>query len=190
MTKKEIRIIYRKKREAITEGEYLQLSGKLCDVFFSCVDLSLIHLIHTFLPIAKKKEPDTWMIVDRIRREFPHIQISVPRVNNQTGLLENFTFEGLPQIKENPWGIPEPSYGTETSIEKIDMVLVPLLIFDKSGHRVGYGKGYYDRFLERCREDCKKTGISIFPPVDIISDVGIQDKKLDVAITPDRYYLF
>ena len=64
------------------------------------------------------------------------------------------------------------------------MVLVPLLCFDRSGHRVGYGKGYYDRFLRKCRADCKKIGLSMFDPVDEITDAGESDVRLDLVITP------
>lgn len=53
-------------------------------------------------------------------------------------------------FKLNDFGIEEPSGGTEVDEEDIDMVLVPLLAFDTQGNRVGYGKGYYDRFLKNC----------------------------------------
>lgn len=64
------------------------------------------------------------------------------------------------------------------------MVLVPLLSFDRRGHRVGYGKGYYDRFLRKCRPDCQKVGLSIFEPIDEISDANENDEPLDAAVTP------
>jgi len=75
-------------------------------------------------------------------------------------------------------------------VELIDIALVPLLCFDLIGHRVGYGGGYYDKFLAACRPDCKKVGLSVFDPVESISDIEPHDVRLDFAITPDRLWKF
>ena len=56
-------------------------------------------------------------------------------------------------LNENDYGIMEPVDGTIIPYENIDMVICPLLTFDKNGYRVGYGKGFYDRFLTQCRND-------------------------------------
>jgi len=184
MTKQELRKIYLQKRLALSEGEYLKLNHQLCENFFSQIDLSFIKILHTFIPLEKNKEPNTWLIIDRIRREFPHIRLSIPRINNQTGELENFFFEGLHQLQQNSWGILEPKQGVPTEPEKIDMVLVPLLAFDKCGHRVGYGKGFYDKFLAQCQSTCVKIGVSLLPPVSAIEDVDVFDQPLSTAITP------
>lgn len=189
MTKQELRKIYLEKRQALSEAEYSQLSFQLYQNFFAAIDLSFIKVLHTFLPITSKKEPDTWLIIDRIRREFPHIRISIPKVNNQKSDLENFYFEGLHQLATNEWGIQEPKQGIPTEPEKIDAVLVPLLVFDEQGHRVGYGKGYYDRFLRNCTSQTKKVGISLFSPVEKIS-FSEYDVKLDCCLTPNHFYVF
>lgn len=190
MTKLELRKIYLAKRLAMTEAEYGQLNFQLYQNFFSTVDLSFIRVLHTFLPIHSKKEVDTWLIIDRIRREFPYVRISIPRVNHQKGVLENFFFEGLHQLSTNEWGIQEPRQGFPTEPEKIDMVLVPLLAFDQSGNRVGYGKGYYDKFLINCRPDCKKTGLSLFTAEEEIEDVSDSDIRLNQCITPANVFQF
>jgi 5-formyltetrahydrofolate cyclo-ligase len=190
MRKKELRKLYLEKRQALSEGEYLQLNYLITEMFFAHINLSFISVLHTFLPIEKNKEPNTWPIVDRIRREFPQVRISIPRVNQNLGELENFYFEGLHQLSENIWGIPEPRQGTPTPSEKIDMVLVPLLVFDETGHRVGYGKGFYDRFLEQCRPNCHRIGLSLFEPVAVIDDVDHYDRKLTQVITPHRAITF
>jgi 5-formyltetrahydrofolate cyclo-ligase len=70
------------------------------------------------------------------------------------------------------------------------MVLIPLLAFDQTGQRVGYGKGYYDRFLANCRPDCIKTGLSFFPAEDKITDTNTFDIAMDFCITPDKIYEF
>lgn len=190
MTKQELRKIYLQKRQALSEAEYGQLNFQLYQNFFSNIDLSFIKTIHTFLPIHAKKEPDTWLIIDRIKREYPHIRMSIPRVNNQKGELENFFFEGLHQVTTNDWGIQEPKQGIPTEPEKIDLVFVPLLAFDLQGQRVGYGKGYYDKFLKTCRPDCAKIGLSLFEPEKEISGTTTLDVPLNFCVTPTRVHQF
>lgn len=184
MKKAEIRELYSKKRLALSEAEYGQLNFQLYQVFFSQVDLSFIKTLHVFLPIPSKKEVDTWLIIDRIRREFPHIRLVVPKVNPESGALDNFYFEGLHQLSTNTWGIQEPKQGLPVEPQKIDMVLIPLLAFDKTGHRVGYGKGFYDKFLTTCRPDCIKIGLSLFEATDQINDKNVFDIQLNACITP------
>ncbi|MDH4058364.1 MAG: 5-formyltetrahydrofolate cyclo-ligase [Cyclobacteriaceae bacterium] len=189
MNKIELRKLYLEKRQALTEAEYLQRSHRICEFFFASIDLSFIKVLHTFLPITEKKEPDTWLIIDRIRREFPHIRLVVPRINDQQGELENFFFEGLHQLQKNKWGIDEPKQGVPAPPEKIDMVLVPLLAFDKHGNRVGYGKGYYDKFLSGCKPEVSKVGLSLFDPYENIPSDPF-DVILTHCITSVAFYSF
>lgn len=184
MTKAELRNIYLQKRAALSEVEYLQLSHQLCDRFFVSVDLSFVKVLHIFLPIEKNHEPNTWLMIDRIKREFPHIRLSVPKVNHQSKELDNFFFEGLHQLEINLWGIPEPKQGIPTPHEKIDLVITPLLAFDKRGHRVGYGKGFYDKLFSQCTPSCKRIGLSLFPPVQQIDDIQEFDEPLSMVLTP------
>lgn len=190
MTKAELRKLYLAKRKSISEAEYLQLNHQLCENFFAAVDLSFIKVLHTFVPIEKNREPNTWLIIDRIRREFPHIRLSIPKINTETGGLENFFLEGMHQLTLNTWGILEPKQGIPTEPEKIDMVLVPMLTFDMNGQRVGYGKGFYDRFLATCRPTVKRVGLSLYEPVEIIQDIEDHDVPLSYCVTPTQVFSF
>ena len=93
-------------------------------------------------------------------------------------------------LKNNHWGIPEPQSGIKINPDQIDVVFVPLLIFDKQGHRIGYGKGYYDRFLSKCKKDTIKVGLSYFDPVERIEDIQSHDVPINFGITKDRVYEF
>jgi 5-formyltetrahydrofolate cyclo-ligase len=190
MTKKELRKIFIDKRKALSDAEYLRINQILYDYFFAGIDLSFIQVLHIFLTIEKQREPNTWPILNRIQKEFPHIRLSIPRVSTESGTLDNFFYEGPHQLKNNIWGIPEPSHGVPTPSEKIDMVLVPLLAVDNAGHRVGYGKGFYDKLLATCSPDCKRVGISLFEPVESINDIGEHDLPLDMVITPSGIICF
>lgn len=190
MTKQELRKLYLQKRTALSEAEYAQLNFALYQNFFANIDLSFVRVLHTFLPIVSKKEVDTWLIIDRTRREFPNVLISIPKVNAQTGVFDSFYFEGLHQLSTNEWGIQEPKQGIPTESEKVDLVLIPLLAYDRKGHRVGYGKGFYDKFLATCKPDCKKIGLSLFEAEEKISSVSEYDIPMDQCITPNGVVTF
>ncbi len=188
MTKAELRKSFIQKRLALSDADCLTSSRQICEQFISHFDLSFSKIIHLYLPIEKNKEPDTWLILDRVRREFPNISISIPKVKDNQ--LQNFFFEGIHQLDKNSWGIPEPKQGIETPTEKIDLVIVPLLAYDLKGNRVGYGKGFYDKFLSQCTPACKKVGLSFFEPVSEIEEVDQYDIALTHCVTPHKVYSF
>lgn len=190
MRKDELRKVYLQKRAALTDGEVAHRSFRICEIFFAHVELSRIKVLHSFLPLERSHEPDTWLILDKVQKEFPHIRICLPRVNRTTNSLENIYFEGLHQLERSEWGITEPRRGSVTESGSIDIVLVPLLAVDGRGHRVGYGKGFYDRFLADCRQDCLRIGLSIFDPVEAIDDVNEFDISLHHCVTPASFYTF
>ena len=70
------------------------------------------------------------------------------------------------------------------------MVFVPLLAYDKQGNRVGYGKGFYDNFLSKCKPETIKIGLSFFPPEDKIDDVFESDVKLNFCVTDSQIFEF
>jgi len=184
MNKKELRSVYLEKRITLTDAEYALRNQKIEANFFSGIKLGGVRVIHVFLPMKKYKEPDTWPIIERIRSEYPAIRFSIPRVDYKSQELENFYFDSADQLRENKWGIQEPQFGERTPVQDIDLVIVPLLVVDKHGHRVGYGKGFYDKLLSLCKPECQKVGISIFEEIDQITDVSDFDIPLDYCITP------
>lgn len=184
MTKKELRKIYLRKRTELPTSVYESLNLEISDRLFESVDLSKINVLHTFLPIKKTREVNTWLIIDRATKHFPHLRIAVPRINNQTSELEHYYFEGKEQLEINTWEIPEPVRGVPVPSWQIDAVLVPLLAFDRQGHRLGYGRGFYDRFLAGCRPDCLKVGLSFFDAEEKIEGINDKDIALDLVVTP------
>lgn len=188
MKKDELRKIYLSRRKELSPAEHRQLSQQLCDQFFSTVDLTRVNVLHCYLPIESKREPDTWLIINKIKKEFPGIRISIPKVKGDK--MENIYFEEFQQLKKVRWDILEPKQGSLTASEKVDLVIVPLLAFDQQGHRVGYGKGFYDRFLKECRPDCQKVGLSMFDPENQPIETNEHDVLLSLCITPTKEYRF
>lgn len=164
------------------EGEYQSRSLAISGYFFSSFDLSFTKVVHVFLPAPEKREPDIWPLIERIRREFPHIRLCVPKVEGDE--LKNFFFEGIHQLQKGAFGIQEPTQGVPTESKQIDLVLVPVLAADRTGNRLGYGKGFYDRFLANCRKDCLKIGVSLLDAETDPLPAEPHDIRLNYLITP------
>lgn len=187
MQKSELRHVFLKKRSALSPAETADLSGRVAERFFDEVGVEGVGSLHTFIRIPKFNEFDTSMIYFRLWRDHPKIMTSAPRL--ESGELAAVPFGPQTEMVESGWGIREPA-GEPIDPQTIDLVVVPLLCFDEKGHRVGYGKGYYDRFLSRCRPDCRKVGVSLFPPVDKIEDIHGGDVALDAVVTAGEVFRF
>nr|AIA12650.1 LytTr DNA-binding domain protein [uncultured bacterium] len=185
MPKAELRKIYLARRKSLAAEERREKSRRIAANFFQNFDLRETRYLHCFLPIEKFAEIETKPIFQKIWQDFPQIQTLVPRVDFHTGEIENLTFKAETGLVQNAWEIHEPSHDETVPAEKIDLVLVPLLCFDERGFRVGYGKGFYDRFLKNCRNDCLKIGLSYFPPLPVIEDAHEGDVRLDFCVAPE-----
>lgn len=188
MTKGELRTIYLEKLKTLSSEERAEKSRLIADQFFATFDLTNINFLHCFIPIEKFNEVDTSFIFKRIWSDFPSIHTVVPRACFRTGEMESLRFTHETELKQNAWQIHEPLHDEAVGIAEIDIVLVPGLCFDKEMHRVGYGKGFYDRFLSKCRADCVKVGLSYFEPVDTIDDVSKYDMRLDYCVVPGEIF--
>lgn len=188
MLKADLRKIYLAKQRNLSHSEHLEKSAQITDNFFKSFDLKNVRFLHCFLPIEKNREVDTWRIFQKIWRDFPNIITATSHVNFEKVVLENVAFFADTKLVFNKWGILEPDSDLAVKPEKIDVVLIPLLAFDERGFRVGYGKGYYDKFLSECRADVLKIGLSYFPPIEEISDVHEFDVKLDFCVTPENVF--
>lgn len=189
MKKEEIRKRFVAKRKQLSTDELALRSDQIAALFFEHTNLTSIQFLHVFIPIARMNEVDTWKIIKKIWSDFPDIQMttSITKADH----LEHVLIDANTTFEENKWGIPIPVNATPIPANQIDMVLIPLLAIDSRGHRVGYGKGYYDGFLAECKKGVQKMGISIFPILDQnIEDTHSNDIPLSGVITPKLYTLF
>ncbi len=192
MTKVELRAAFRQKRRSLSEGEWQNRCEAISNQFFTFLSSKPVSVIGTFLPIESQKEVNTWLIIRRLWQEFPQIRVAAPVTDLETGTLENYEITPETVLIKNHYGIPEPPPTSLFAIQDslFDIILVPLLTFDQTGNRVGYGGGFYDRFLAQCRPDCMKIGLSLFDPVDQIDDVYEGDIRINFCITPDQIRVF
>lgn len=190
MTKSELREIYLKKRSSLSAAQIVENSQRITERFFASIDLGQVRTIHCFISIARFNEIDTTLIFEKIWSDFPSVRTVAPRIKHETGEMESVVLNRETEYRESRWGIREPATGKVIEPTEIDVVLVPLLCVDSIGHRVGYGKGYYDRFLRGCRGDCIKAGLSYFRPVTPIADTAPHDVRLDLSVMPGEIISF
>jgi 5-formyltetrahydrofolate cyclo-ligase len=184
MLKADIRRIYKEKRFLLTEIALQERNNNLLQHFISWDKIKDIQFIHTFLPILSQKEPNTWSFIHQSWEQGLPISWIVSTTNFQNKELSHFYLDKHTKLDTNKWGISEPIDAQICPIENIQMVLVPLLAFDKQGFRVGYGQGFYDRFLAKCPQTVK-VGISLESSLEeSITDKDPYDVPLDYCITP------
>lgn len=189
MLKSEVRAIYLAKRKSISLEEKELLDHAILTEFKK-IDLTTVKCIHIYLPIIEQNECNTYPIIEYIQKNHPQINITIPKANFENGHMDAMLFNvGTPLVKNN-LGIAEPIDGEIIDPKAIDMIICPLLAFDLKGNRVGYGKGFYDRFLKKCKADVIKLGISYFEPVESILDFNEFDLPLSSCITPTQNYFF
>ncbi|QDW27391.1 5-formyltetrahydrofolate cyclo-ligase [Pedobacter sp. KBS0701] len=186
MLKAEIRKLALKDRLLLNDPTYYTLNESLLKQFKK-IDFSRIKTLHIFLPITEKKEPNTFLLIEWLSKTYPEVKIITPKADFETALMTHHEYLGEKDLKKNLYNILEPQKGNLHEGE-IDMVVIPLLAFDKQGYRVGYGKGFYDRFLRDI--NAQKIGLSLHPAIEKIDDVNEYDIKLDFCITPTEIIKF
>lgn len=189
MLKKEIRSAFKKKRDAISATDRIKWDDLLL-IQFQTIEIPFLDFVLSFYPIEENNEINSFVLTDYLRFRNPGLQICYPRTNPEDTSMDGVICYADSIFETNGFNIPEPTGDEIADPEDLDMVLVPMLAFDLNGYRVGYGKGYYDRYLKNCREDCLKIGFSYFEPVDSVEDANEFDVPLDLCITPHRIYVF
>jgi 5-formyltetrahydrofolate cyclo-ligase len=187
MTKKDLRLKYKTLREKFTLQEIEEKSLSIAN--------QLLHLAiwdktyyHLFLTMENQKEVHTDVIQHILFGRDKEVVIA--RSDFESCNMVHYLLTDNTKIVVSAYGIPEPVDGLEVPPTKIDVVFVPLLAFDAKGHRVGYGKGFYDRFLAACKPGVIKIGLSFFEAEENDIPHNDTDVVLDYCVTPERVYAF
>lgn len=187
MTKPELRRLYKSKRQELTsetmENYSLDISNQLLQL-----PIWNASFYHIFLSITEHREVNTDYILSILSGKDKNIVIS--KTDFESMRMLHYLLLDTTIIKKNSWNIPEPVDGIEISVDKIDVVFVPLLAFDLKGHRIGYGKGFYDKFLSECPPQTLKIGLSFFEAEAEFKTVHSGDIALDYCVTPNKIYRF
>ena len=189
MLKKQLRKLYSAKRAELSPTERMKWDDLIL-INFQTIDLPFLDYILSFYPMEEKYEVNSFILTEYLLFKNPSLQICYPKTNFSNHSMRAIATNADAAFEGNEFNIPEPVEGDVIEPGNIDLVIVPLLICDEEGHRVGFGKGFYDRYLKECREDCIKVGVSYFEPIDKVDDAGEFDVPLDFCITPGKAYVF
>ena len=194
LTKAVLRRTALARRQALPAAEVARRSQRLCEQLFRHFPVAEWPWLHLFLPLARRNEPDTWPIIRRVWAEAPAVRLAVPAVQPDGVSLKHYELLPGASLHENRWGIPEPQAGAAAEVPPTALaaVLVPLLAVDQTGHRVGYGGGFYDRFLVHCGPATQFIGLTLLNevPVASIADVLPTDVPLTACLAPDGLWRF
>lgn len=185
-TKKEIRAIYKQKRALL---DHLTIENLSIDIANQLLKVPIWekNVFHLFLTNKKQKENDTTFIIQILMGK--NKEIVIPKMNKNHS-LSHYLLTDNTKLFTNKYGIPEPINGILIPPNTLEVVFVPLLVYDFSGNRIGYGKGIYDQFLKDCNPNIVKIGLSFFEPETLFECIEDHDEKLDYVVTPNKIYQF
>ena len=190
MNKSRLRQLALARRKNVSEHVFGLLNESLQQEFMDFItSFQLPHRIMSFQPIVERREVHMSFIHETLE-SLGH-QLCFPRVENEHDMVA-YQVQSNDSLLTSAWGIqePDPEICQKVNMADIDLVIIPLLAFDASGNRVGYGKGFYDRFLQDCQPDTLKIGVCLDEPVQRIDDVEAHDIPLDLCISPTGLHLF
>ncbi|WP_116789917.1 5-formyltetrahydrofolate cyclo-ligase [Flavobacterium psychrotrophum] len=187
MSKKELRLKYKYLRQELSVAEVEEKSLAIANRLLA-LDIWDNTYYHLFLTMENQKEVHTGLIQHVLCGRDKEIVVS--RSDFESCSMVHYLLTDNTKLVINAYGIPEPIDGIEVPSAKLDVVFIPLLAFDSKGHRVGYGKGFYDRFLAECKPDVIKIGLSFFEAEEQDIPHNETDIALEYCITPERIYRF
>ena len=187
-TKQELRSAYRQLRKNLKQEEVQAKSKAINQQFLAWLkEKGSLQHFHLFFPIDRFNEVNTFFIKDSLDKEGKTLYTS--QVNKANTELETLKLPLDAEFFLDEWGIPVPQESIQVSPNKIEVVFVPLLAYDKAGHRVGFGKGFYDSFLGKLKPEVVKIGLSFYEPEESITPED-HDISLNFCITPEKVFTF
>ena len=143
MDKKELRSRIRQRKRAMTEEEIHRRSAELGEKFLASSAYRKAKTIYGYLPY--NQEVRTVPMLEQALKDGK--QVAVPKVCGDE--MKFILMEDLSRVSKGYAGIPEPVDDGPEATDETALVLMPGLAFDREGHRIGYGGGFYDKFLSR-----------------------------------------
>lgn len=141
MDKKELRAHIRAQKRAMTEAEIVEKSEKLGELFTASPLYQQAKTIYGYLPY--NQEVRTTPMLERAQKDGK--RVAVPKVMGDEMIF--IYLDDLTNVEKGYSGIPEPVENFPVADDPHALVLMPGLAFDPQGHRIGYGGGFYDKFL-------------------------------------------
>lgn len=171
MDKKQLRSYIRDKKRVMTEDEIRQASAKLAELFLASDAYKSAKTIYGYLPY--NQEVRTVPMLEQALRDGK--RVAVPKVYGEE--MRFIYISDLAQVEKGYAGIPEPVADEPVADDPTALVLMPGLAFDREGHRIGYGGGFYDRFLAA---EPNHPTIALCYPFQIVDDLPTEEFDIPV----------
>jgi len=189
MTKKELRLLYKQKRLDISPKDKVKWDDLML-LQLQTFNFEGVNTLLTYWPIEENNEPNTHLFTRYLQHFVPDLRVAYPVTDFTNNTMKAVLVDSEQFYSTNKYGLTEPKDGIEIEPQAIDLIFVPNLICDSNGYRVGYGKGFYDKFLAQCGQDVTLMGFNYFPPIDSISDTNEFDIPMNYCITPNDVFEF
>lgn len=189
MLKSEARKIYKQRRSTLSSAEITKFDDLLL-IQFQTLQLPFIECLFSYWPIEENNEPNTHLFIEFLKFRNPELKVLYPKSDFETNTMHAVAVDIDTPFQKHRFNIYEPDSDEIITPQEIDLAFVPMFICDNQGIRVGYGKGFYDRYLGNCRPECIKIGLSYFDPIDKIDDASDFDVPLSLCVTPQNIYVF
>lgn len=169
-------------RKAIPDEEFRQSSAKIIHRLEQQSEFKKAKTVHCYISMNNRREVDTHELIKKMQTEDKKVVVPVTNFKDRT--LSHIHLSSYDDLQENKWGVPEPKDGGHVSPEAIDLVIVPMVGADEQCNRIGYGAGFYDRFLQNV--SCPKMGL-IFEQ-NVVDKLPVEefDVPLDKILTETR----
>jgi 5-formyltetrahydrofolate cyclo-ligase len=165
-------------RDAVPAAERERASARIADHVLSLPEVDRATVVMAFWSFGS--EPDTAPLLEALHAR--EIRVALPRIVD--GEIEPHTYVPGDAVTTTSFGAREPSAGQRLDASALDVVVTPGVAFDRSGRRVGYGGGYYDRLFPLTRPDTFRVGIGFeLQLIDADLPSGHFDLGLDGLVT-------
>jgi len=183
--KKSIRDQMRTKRHALSEAVVRAESDRICTRVLALPQLHEVSSVLLYLPI--QGEVDTWPLCRHFWTNGLEVQLPKCRTN-EPGLMDIFIVTDNSQLGPGAYGITEPlpDKARPCPAPRPEILFIPAVAFDSQGYRLGFGGGYYDRFLSS--SGCLGLTIGLAYDFQILPSLPVEpwDCPVDIIITPTR----
>lgn len=169
-------------RDNLNLEEVRLKSELITEKIFNLEIFQVTDIIHSYVSIANRNEVDTFNIIETALTQ--NKRVVVPKMKSG-GRLNHVEIHSLKDLKKNKWGISEPENDDPFDTSNLGIIIVPMVAGDEKKNRIGYGQGYYDRFLSKT--NAFKIGI-LFENQISSHPLPIQafDIPLDILVSEKR----
>ncbi len=179
MTKAEVRRVAGQRVAQLSAEERLVSSVAVARSVLALPEVASATVVMAFLPLAD--EVETWPLIRGLVER--GTVVAVPHTDVVEGALVPVRLRADATVRPAALDVPEPTVHEAIAVEDIEVVVVPGRAFDRAGHRVGRGRGFYDRFLGRSECSALRVAIAYECQVFEVVPHGEGDVPVDVLVT-------